>query len=43
MEVTGFNTAVRDQIYKLASLSICSNITGQILTTLIMNPPKVIN
>ncbi|KMZ56538.1 Alanine aminotransferase 2, mitochondrial [Zostera marina] len=41
MEVTGFNTAVRDQIYKLASLSICSNITGQILTTLIMNPPKL--
>jgi alanine transaminase len=41
MEVTGFNADVRDQIYKVASVNLCSNISGQILSSLIMNPPKV--
>ncbi|WJX92344.1 Alanine--glyoxylate aminotransferase 2, mitochondrial [Trifolium repens] len=41
MEVTGFSADVREQIYKLASMNLCSNITGQILASLIMNPPKV--
>lgn len=41
MEVTGFCPEVREQIYKVASVNLCSNITGQILASLIMNPPKV--
>jgi hypothetical protein len=32
---------VREQIYKVASVNLCSNITGQILASLVMNPPKV--
>ncbi|KAM0836248.1 hypothetical protein ACQ4PT_062444 [Festuca glaucescens] len=40
MEVTGFNSEVRKQVYKVASLSACSNISGQILVSLAMNPPK---
>lgn len=42
MEVTGFSAEVREQFYKVASVNLCSNITGQILTSLVMNPPKVI-
>ena len=41
MEVTGFNSEVRKQVYKVASLSACSNISGQILMSLVMDPPKV--
>ncbi|KAJ1295628.1 hypothetical protein BS78_01G237900 [Paspalum vaginatum] len=41
MEVTGFNSEVKKQVYKVASLSSCSNISGQILMSLVMNPPKV--
>ncbi|KAG1366389.1 alanine aminotransferase 2 [Cocos nucifera] len=41
MEVTGFGADVREQIYKLASVNLCSNISGQILASLVMNPPKV--
>jgi alanine transaminase len=41
MEVTGFNADVREQIYKVASVNLCSNVSGQILSSLIMNPPKV--
>ncbi|KAJ6816652.1 alanine aminotransferase 2-like [Iris pallida] len=41
MEVTGFSPEVREQIYKVASVNLCSNISGQILASLIMNPPKV--
>ncbi|KAL6641153.1 hypothetical protein ACP70R_019334 [Stipagrostis hirtigluma subsp. patula] len=41
MEVTGFNSEVKKQVYKVASLSSCSNTTGQILMSLVMNPPKV--
>ncbi|XP_025879999.1 alanine aminotransferase 2 isoform X2 [Oryza sativa Japonica Group] len=40
MEVTGFSTPVREQLYKIASVNLCSNITGQILASLIMDPPK---
>lgn len=42
MEVTGFSAEVREQIYKLASVNLCSNLSGQILASLVMNPPKVI-
>ncbi|KZV32567.1 alanine aminotransferase 2 [Dorcoceras hygrometricum] len=41
MEVTGFSPEVREQIYKMASVNLCSNISGQILASLVMNPPKV--
>nr|KYP43628.1 Alanine aminotransferase 2 [Cajanus cajan] len=41
MEVTGFSTEVREQIYKMASVNLCSNISGQILASLVMSPPKV--
>lgn len=41
MEVTGFGADVREQIYKVASVNLCSNISGQILSSLVMNPPKV--
>lgn len=42
MEVTGFDTEVREQIYKLASVYLCStNVCGQILASLVMNPPTV--
>ncbi|MQM05119.1 hypothetical protein Taro_037927 [Colocasia esculenta] len=40
MEVTGFIPEVREQIYKIASVNLCSNISGQILASLVMNPPK---
>ncbi|KMZ74886.1 Alanine aminotransferase 2, mitochondrial [Zostera marina] len=40
MEITGFCREVRDEIYKLSSVSLCSNISGQILSSLVMNPPK---
>uniref|UniRef100_A0A803KQU8 alanine transaminase n=1 Tax=Chenopodium quinoa TaxID=63459 RepID=A0A803KQU8_CHEQI len=42
MEVTGFSADIAEQIYKVASINSCnSNITGQILTSLVMSPPKV--
>jgi alanine transaminase len=41
MEVTGFNPDVREQMYKVASVNLCSNISGQILASLVMSPPKV--
>ncbi|KAL9304219.1 hypothetical protein ACSQ67_021482 [Phaseolus vulgaris] len=41
MEVTGFSADVREQIYKMASVNLCSNISGQILASLVMSPPKV--
>ncbi|TJX55663.1 aminotransferase class I/II-fold pyridoxal phosphate-dependent enzyme [Soehngenia saccharolytica] len=40
MEVTGLDSDVKDQLYKLASVNLCSNISGQILANLIMNPPQ---
>ncbi|KAL6656056.1 hypothetical protein ACP70R_006882 [Stipagrostis hirtigluma subsp. patula] len=41
MEISGFGADVKDQIYKVASLTICPNIAGQILTSLVMDPPKL--
>ncbi|KAA8540198.1 hypothetical protein F0562_024239 [Nyssa sinensis] len=41
MELTGFSPDVREQVYKVASVNLCSNISGQILASLVMNPPKV--
>jgi aspartate/methionine/tyrosine aminotransferase len=41
MEVTGFSKEVREQMLKLASVNLCSNVSGQILMSLVMKPPKV--
>ncbi|XP_076889386.1 alanine aminotransferase 2-like [Bidens hawaiensis] len=41
MEITGFDSDVRGQFYKVASVNLCSNISGQILSSLVMGPPKV--
>lgn len=41
MEVTGLPKDVKDQLYKIASVNLCSNVSGQILMSLVMNPPKV--
>ena len=41
MEISGLNPNIREQLYKVASVNLCSNISGQILSSLVMNPPKV--
>ncbi|ONM55173.1 Alanine aminotransferase 2 mitochondrial [Zea mays] len=41
MEVSGVAANVKDQIYKVASLTLCPNIAGQILVSLAMDPPKL--
>lgn len=41
MEISGFSPEVREQIYKVSSVNLCSNISGQILASLVMSPPKV--
>lgn len=43
MEVTGFGDDVKREIYKVASVTICPNIAGQILISLVMDPLKVSN
>eukprot|EP00557_Chaetoceros_sp_GSL56_P004490 CAMPEP_0176500632 /NCGR_PEP_ID=MMETSP0200_2-20121128/13682_1 /TAXON_ID=947934 /ORGANISM="Chaetoceros sp., Strain GSL56" /LENGTH=480 /DNA_ID=CAMNT_0017899367 /DNA_START=378 /DNA_END=1820 /DNA_ORIENTATION=+ len=40
MELCGFDPAIRDQMYKLASSHLCSNVPGQIMTSLMVNGPK---
>ncbi|KAL5204287.1 hypothetical protein ABZP36_009158 [Zizania latifolia] len=40
MEITGFSIPVRKQIYKVASVNLCSNIAGQSLASLVMNVPR---
>ena len=40
VELVGFSADVRAQLYKFASISLCSNITGQLATGLMVNPPK---
>ncbi|RCV11792.1 hypothetical protein SETIT_2G214800v2 [Setaria italica] len=41
MEITGFEDEVKGEIYKVASVTICPNIAGQILTSLVIDPPKL--
>lgn len=41
MEITGFDDDVRQVITKLASISICSVITGQALVDLMVDPPQI--
>ncbi|RLV93684.1 putative alanine aminotransferase mitochondrial [Spathaspora sp. JA1] len=40
MELVGFNTEVRDIVFKLASINLCSVVSGQALMELMINPPK---
>jgi len=40
VELTGFDEAIHSAYYKLASISLCSNIAGQIVIGLMVNPPK---
>lgn len=39
MECINFPEQVREELYKLASISLCSNINGQICIALMMKPP----
>ncbi|KAJ3441412.1 hypothetical protein M0812_13423 [Anaeramoeba flamelloides] len=36
----GIPTDVKGQLYKMASISLCPNTGGQIMTSLMVNPPK---
>jgi alanine transaminase len=40
MELIGIDSSIKDQLYKLASASLCSNVPGQIMTSLLVNGPK---
>ncbi|KAG7664128.1 ALT1 [[Candida] subhashii] len=40
MELVGFPTEVKDVIFKLASINLCSVVSGQALMELMINPPK---
>ncbi|KAK8810662.1 hypothetical protein WA158_007237 [Blastocystis sp. Blastoise] len=40
MELHNFDTAFRDQLYKLVSICCCSNVDGQFTVDVMINPPK---
>jgi aspartate/methionine/tyrosine aminotransferase len=40
MELFGIDDTIIQQINKLASISLCSNVIGQIITGLVASPPK---
>jgi len=40
MEMVGFDPAIRDQMYKLASSHLCANVPGQVMTSIMVNGPK---
>lgn len=40
MELVGFDEAVEAHIYKLASSSLCSTVTGQVMTSLMVRGPE---
>ncbi|CAK7894603.1 hypothetical protein CAAN1_02S04896 [[Candida] anglica] len=40
MELIGFSSEVQDVIFKLASINLCSVVSGQALMELMINPPK---
>jgi hypothetical protein len=40
MELVGFDKEVIDQLYKLASSSLCSSISGQIMVSLMCRGPE---
>lgn len=39
-ELTGIDPRVNAQFYKLASVSLCPNISGQFMLDLVLNPPQ---
>ncbi len=39
-ELLGFSPEVKQEIYKLSSISLCSNTIGQIATGIMVQPPK---
>jgi len=39
-ELIGFDADTRALIYKIASIALCSNVTGQVMMGLSVNPPK---
>lgn len=41
MELIGFDDAVLDQVYKLASTKLCANSPGQVVTEVMVNPPQL--
>ncbi|EMG50489.1 ALT1 Probable alanine aminotransferase [Candida maltosa Xu316] len=40
MELVGFKPEVKDIVFKLASINLCSVVSGQALMELMINPPK---
>ncbi|KAK9457199.1 pyridoxal phosphate-dependent transferase [Dipodascopsis uninucleata] len=40
LELIGINDDVVEQLYKLVSISLCPVVTGQVLTEVMVNPPK---
>jgi len=40
MECVNFPSGVKDQLYKLASINLCPNLSGQICMALVMRPPQ---
>merc|ERR1712176_847594 len=40
MELHNIDPYVQSQLYKLASSELCSGVVGQIMTSLMVNPPK---
>eukprot|EP01029_Cantina_marsupialis_P027899 TRINITY_DN774148_c0_g1_i1.p1 TRINITY_DN774148_c0_g1~~TRINITY_DN774148_c0_g1_i1.p1 ORF type:complete len:489 (-),score=181.31 TRINITY_DN774148_c0_g1_i1:245-1711(-) len=40
MELCNFDAGVVEQLYKLASVRLCSNVIGQLTVGLMVNPPK---
>jgi aspartate/methionine/tyrosine aminotransferase len=40
MELVGIDDGVKDQLYKLASSSLCSNINGQVMTSVMCRGPE---
>jgi len=40
-EANNIDTDVLDQLYKVASMSLCSNLPGQIMVDLMVSPPKL--
>lgn len=38
-QLSGFDPAVRDALLKLASINLCPNLSGQICTALVCDPP----
>eukprot|EP00898_Chlorokybus_atmophyticus_P006856 jgi/Chlat1/7171/Chrsp57S06748 len=39
MELCGIDMSVKDQLYKLLSVNLCSNVNGQIMMSLVSSPP----